>query len=321
MTRKLTCILLTSAGALLTLSACSGTDKPLETNQLISSCDNNTVTTGGYIWTFLDAGEGEYGTVSPQSVWDEESQSGTPYATAASPDPEDATNQACAITGTRSAAAVPDVPDTCGDIPLYPVSGLGFSFLDKNALFSICNQLGIRFRAKGTVTTGGITPATMSVMVNFPTAETDKWQVGDKWDQALETCTCQGDLPAPDPAVPEPPRKTCFGFWGKTISVTPEWQYFTVLWGELSQPTAWAGIVPFIPEHVLKTQFDMPTGDSYTFEVDDIQFVLPDDKSYNWCAAKLDRESINPAHESNVLCTQIATKDPVCNTAVQPLHF
>lgn len=316
MTRKLTCTLFTSASLVLALSACSTDDKPLPAVKSLSACDAHQMATGGYMWTFTDAGRNTYGTVEPFSTWDEATQSGDNFTVTAMADQGDPTNNVCMITGTKPAGERADELDSCGDKPLYPVAGIGFSFLDKNVRFNICDKIGVRFRAKGTlVGTDGTAAAALRVRVAFPTTANDLWQLGDKWASGPEEqrCKCQHEL--------EEGTKTCFGFYGKDIDVTGDWEWFTVLWGELSTPS-WAGATPFEVDQVLKMQLSVEGTGDYTLAIDDIQFVLTaDDGHLNWCATHT-WDLITP--NTPDFCNLVEAGDPLCTPGADPdqgIHF
>lgn len=324
MTRKLTIILLTSAGVLFGASACSDKDKPLPPVKAISSCDKNQVTTGGYFWTFTDAGKNTYGTVEPFTVWKGDGNPGNvSFAGTLSPIPEDPENYSCKIEGTKPADPVPgdeamELKDSCGDTPRYPVAGIGFSFLDKNAPFSVCDKLGLRFRAKGVFINAvdSLPAATMSVRVGIPTMQTDLWEEGDKWaaNATGQLCVCDHDLPA---GHGDEVQKTCFGFWGLDIQVTADWQWFSMTWGEMNHPS-WAGPADFIPTNVLKTQFTIESKDGdYSLEIDDVQFILAAD-GVDWCAQQLDITKL--AVTDPVFCSLAAKDEPLC-AGGEPEHF
>ncbi len=322
MTRKLTHILLTSAGVLLGASACSSTDKPIPPVKAISACDKNQVATGGYLWTFTDAGKNTYGTVDPFTIYEgEDSPNNRGFTVAKSPLPEDSSNTSCKIEGDKPIDPVSGDPqweekDSCEDTPRYPVAGIGFSFLDKNAKFSVCDNLGIRFRARGSFKSsadGTIGPE-MEIRVGIPTIQTDLWEEGDKWaaDKSGQICLCQHQLV--DPTA----EKSCFGFWGKTFYVTSDWQWYSMTWGEMEQPS-WAAPTPFDPLNVLKTQFTIESkGGEYELELDDIQFILAAE-GLDWCARQTPVELIK-LDNPDFCASMVAGGEPLC-TAGAPEHF
>lgn len=310
MTRKLSCILFSSASILLGLSACSSEDKELPSTTALSACDGNQVGTGGYIWTYTDAANNTYATVDPFTTWDEAAGTGNPFTV--TPDPEEASNNVCRITGNKPDGQQADELDTCGDKPLYPVAGVGFSFKDKNETFSVCDKLGIRFRARGQVVGESGTPdAVLRVRVAFPTIETDIWQPGDKWAASKEgqTCTC-------DHNKPEGTSKTCFGFYGKDIEVAPAWQWYSITWGELGTPS-WAGETPFNPTNILKAQFGIESTGQYQLDVDDIQFITTAGDAA-WCGQpNITWANITPTDPA--FCTLAEPTEPLCNPG-QPVE-
>ncbi len=66
----------------------------------------------------------------------------------------------------------------------------------------------------------------------------------------------------------------CSGYFGFTLTLTPNWQQYTVLYSELARPTfALPDGLPFDPAHVIGCQFQVSPGVAFDLWIDDIDFV------------------------------------------------
>ncbi len=298
MIRSISTIALAATGALL-LSAC-GSDKTVSLSNKLVSCENNAVNLpgGGYVWTWVD--NANKASITPITGYTA-SESFTPEPSDLVIDGKPA-GKACHVSG--SVPAKPRYDDTtsdtttdpCGEKPVYPTTGMGFSFQDKNAVYDVCTKAGITFWAKA----GDAT--TTTIRVSFPTSATDvpnttptnpkaaELPAGQE-DKFTKECLCGTEAEAQGLSKND---KTCFSNVYEDITVTTTWQPFTVYFGDTVSP-GFMGVVPFDGTKGLKVQFEAfapETGDPvpFNFWIDEVSFIDnptldATGKPANWCLA------------------------------------
>jgi hypothetical protein len=296
MMRTISTIALAATGALL-LSAC--TEGKVSLSNTLVSCENNKVNLpgGGYVWTWVD--NAKKASITPLT--------GYTAAESFTPEPSDLVfpdgskgNKSCHVTGIAPAKPLysdltSDLPmtDPCGETPVYPTTGIGFSLQDKNAPYNVCTKAGITFWAKAGAAT------TTTIKVTFPTAETDVPNTtptnpiqppAGQEDKFTKSCKCGTELDlVADPTA----LKTCFSNVYEDVPITTTWAQYTVYFGNTLTP-GFMGTVPFNGTQALKVQFEAivpETGlpdNAFDYWIDEVAFIDNVDASgaaVDWCTA------------------------------------
>jgi hypothetical protein len=260
MKTTITCFVVASA-ALLT-GACSD-PKPIAENTYVTRCEDNKVSSGGYIWTYSDPG-GE-ATVEPKSD----------LTTELRVDPGGVTGNACHFYGSVPEGPVADKFDSCGD-DLYPSAGFGFGFRDHNVPYDLAaeGKSGVRFFIRAGID--------MPQPVNVAVAQTSTDKADPAFNDEFETgCLCGAEAAALNT------DKTCFAnYYFPLPLLTPQWQLCYVYFREpdLRAP-GWAPPQGWDPAKAIKLQWDMPqptalnTDWAFDVYIDDIEWITPEDEA------------------------------------------
>lgn len=259
MKRTATCCAL--AAAALFVSACS-TEKKEGDTSLISHCESNQVSTGGYWWTYVDAHK--VAQITPLTTLTE----------AFRPEPGGYEGQACRAYG-KVLGPLPDSDtrkDLCGET-LYPAAGMGFGFLPNNKPFNVSAYQGVVFYAKAAVEAGK-TDYTLRVAVAQTSTDMAQAEYNDDF---ISTCLCTAQAEAVGQ------DKSCFANYFVNVKLNTAWQLCAVYFGEMGPPQDWGQDQGWDPAKAIKLQFDMMQPDSPTGEIpfdvwlDEVRWVIPGD--------------------------------------------
>lgn len=271
------------------LSACGSTTSPPIDTSVLSTCDNNAISTGGYWWTYTDHNDPTATTNKPYHATISQVTSAA-QALQVTPDNSSYGN-VCEVKGDvppalpwADVSAVPQAAYTIdphwasvypdATIPDYPSAGLGFGYQHYNKPYDATQggkYIGIVFDMK---TTADNMPA---VWISMPMVGTD---LPDPSPGITD------DFPAPtDPNghgckyytltnTPGTGGMSCFTNYRKGIEATTQgggpyntlatvntWHHYCVLFSEVAPPnwanTASLGMIPkFDPTQALKVQWD-----------------------------------------------------------------
>lgn len=259
------------ASTALFLGACEGGggDPGLINPDLLTKCETNKVTTGGYLWTYAD--RYSVATITPL----------TDLENAFVPEAGGYEGKGCHIVGTvPGPLPVEDERKDLCEERLYPAAGFGFGFQDKNAPYVLTeDKLGVMFVAKG-APDATTTPPQTTYPVRVAVAQTTTDMAQSAFDdQFTSTCKCTADALASDPVE----QKSCFANYNVTVNVTPEWQQCYVYFRDMSHPT-WGQDKGFDRAQAIKLQFDMqqPAADpAIPFDVwlDNIEWITEEDEA------------------------------------------
>jgi hypothetical protein len=229
-----------------------------EDPNLLSSCDSNRVTTGGYWWSYADPFD--IATVTPKA------SIAVPFA------PESGSydgSLGCHISGSVPGplASSDERKDACGE-QLYPAAGLGFGFSDGNAPYDITGKAGVSFVARAG-------QSDFSVRLSLAQTSTDI-AFAEYADQFDSTCLCTQEAAAVGQV------RSCFAHYGILLTLSAEWQRCTVFFADMAAPS-WGQDQGLDPTKVLKLMWDMPQAPvgavaiPFDVWVDDVRWITDED--------------------------------------------
>ena len=275
------------------LSACGSTTSPPIDASILSTCDNNAITTGGYWWTYTDHNDPTVAANAPYHATIDQVTSAA-QALQTKPDSDPAHGNVCVVSGSVPAAlpwadvsAVPQAAYTIdphwasiypdATIPDYPSAGIGFGYQHFNKPYDATQgdkkYIGLVFDMKATTNMD-------TVWVSMPMVGTD---LPDPSPGITD------DFPGPKPKnpngceyytltnTPGTGGMSCFTNYRKgiksatsihgpgnqynTLAAVNTWQHYCVLFSEVAPPD-WANaaslakIPAFDPTQALKVQWD-----------------------------------------------------------------
>lgn len=253
------------AAAALLVGACS-TKPPESDTTIISHCDNNQVSTGGYWWTYRDRANGAGADITPLT----DLQTSFPMVDC------DLKGKCAHVTGHVIGGPL-DVSagtDLCGEA-IYPAAGLGFGFRANNVPFTLpAGATGISFFAKSVP----VAPeTTYPVRLAMPQTTTDYPQA-EFSDQFDRVCKCTSEVTAPE-------KKSCFANYSlENVELTASWQLCALYFNDLTAP-GWGQDMLWDRTKIIKFQMDMQQpgspGADVPFEVwvDEVRWIDPTDKT------------------------------------------
>jgi hypothetical protein len=251
--------------AALLMGACSTTPPESDTS-ILSHCNDNKASTGGFWWTYRDRANGAGADILPL----------TDLSTSFTMEDCDLKGKCAHVKGHVRGGPL-DVSagtDLCGEA-IYPAAGLGFGFRANNVPFTLpAGATGISFFAKGTP----VAPeTTYPVRVAMPQTTTDYPQ-SEFSDAFTKTCKCASEVTAPE-------KKSCFANYSKeNVMLTGAWQLCAVYFNDLTAPS-WGQDMTWDRTKVIKFQIDMQQPGTATqdipFEVwvDEVRWIDPADTS------------------------------------------
>jgi hypothetical protein len=255
------------ATAALLMGACSTTPAESDTS-ILSHCNDNKVSTGGYWWTYEDEAKGAGAVITPL----------TDLQTSFKMEECDLKGKCAHVMGHVPGPFPADDPakDLCGE-QLYPAAGLGFGFRPNNVPYTLpTGATGISFFAKATPnapdTTYPVRMAMPQTTTDFPQAEFS--------DAFAKTCLCDAEAKAVGQ------KKSCFAnYMNETaIKFTAAWQLCAIYFTDLAAPS-WGQDMGWDPSKIIKFQIDMyqpaQNGQDVPFEVwvDEVRWIDPTDKT------------------------------------------
>ncbi len=316
MTTRICCLGSAALGVAL-LSACGSTNPVSLDTSVLSTGENNQVSSGGYIWTYTDHNETKTDAVAADpTTWDYHatiSPRTDPETRFAVTSEEGEHGKVLKVTGDvpleipwtlvseQDPASVDKYwpthyPDAM--IPAYPAAGMGFGFLPGNEVYDATQggkYIGITFDMKANTN--------MEVVwVSIPTSGTDVPDPGNE-DKFTKTCTHYTD--ENDPLTG---GSSCFTNFRKgifsatsiagagntynTMAATGQGQKYCVLYSEVAIPN-WANAktreltqaVGFDPTKAVKVQWDMfqpkqgdyPTRAAFDVSIDNIKLITEEE--------------------------------------------
>lgn len=256
------------AAAALLVGACTTPKREGDTT-ILSHCDHDRVSTGGYWWTYIDQAKGAGATITPL----------TDLTTSFRME-EGGYQGKCAHVIGNVTGPFPDTPeqpkDLCGE-RLYPAAGMGFGFLPNNVAYTItAEKLGVSFFAKATP---NAPDTSYAVRVAMPQTTTD-YPRAEFNDQFTKTCLCTEEAKAA--AATPPLKKSCFAHHmnESALQLTPAWQLCAIYFTDLVAPP-WGQDMLWDPTKVIKFQIDMQQpGDGapdipFDVWVDEVRWIIP----------------------------------------------
>ncbi|MBN1608167.1 MAG: hypothetical protein JW940_16155 [Polyangiaceae bacterium] len=257
------CALVTAA---LLVGACS-TEPPESDTSILSHCNDNKVSTGGYWWTYRDQAQGTGADITPLTT-----------LTFSFPMEDCDLKGKCAHVKGHVPGPFPEtstVTDLCGE-RLYPAAGLGFGFRANNPPYTLpADAIGISFFAKATP---NAPDTTYPVRVAMPQTTTDYPQQ-EFSDQFAKTCQCTAEAQAVGK------KKSCFANYmnENAIKLGPSWQLCAIYFTDLAVPSWAEPTIAFDRTQIIKFQLDMyqpgSTDQDIPFEVwvDEVRWIDPAD--------------------------------------------
>jgi hypothetical protein len=254
------------AAAALLVGACSTTPPESDTT-IISHCDNNKVSTGGYWWTYRDRANGVGAEIVPLT----DLNTSFPMVDC------DLKGKCAHVTGHVRGGPL-DVSagtDLCGEA-IYPAAGLGFGFKPNNPPFTLPDKAtGISFFAKAVP---NAPDPTYTLRAAMPQTTTDYPQA-EFSDKFTRSCKCTNEVTAPE-------KKSCFANYmnDQAIKLPNTWQLCSIYFKDLAAPS-WGQDVGWDPTKIIKFQLDMEQPGSLDADVafdvsaDEFRWIIPGDKN------------------------------------------